>query len=223
MTRTRVSQAHRPRNASCTRSGSAWTARRIRARSPPAMRAPIRLLLLALFLTPTAHAAEGRNGMVAAEHRLASEAGLRILQRGGNAVDAAVATSLAVGVVNPSSCGIGGGGFMLMFDQATERVHALHYRDVAPAAATREMFVRDGKAVPELSLQGGLAVAVPGEISGLFAALRRFGTLPFSAVAAPAIAYARDGFPVEPHLADAIARQLDAIRHRPGPGARPLH
>ena len=187
------------------------------------MRAPIRLLLLALFLTPTAHAAEGRNGMVAAEHRLASEAGLRILQRGGNAVDAAVATSLAVGVVNPSSCGLGGGGFMLMFDQATERVHALDYREMAPAAATRDMFVRDGKAVPELSLQGGLAVAVPGEISGLFAALRRFGTLPFSAVAAPAIAYARDGFPVEPHLADAIARQLDAIRQRAGLAAILLH
>src|SRR5262245_18895110 len=187
------------------------------------MRAPSCALLLALVLASATHAAEGRNGMVAAEHRLASEAGLRILQRGGNAVDAAVATSLAVGVVNPTSCGIGGGGLMLMFDQATGRVHALDYREMAPAAATRDMFVRDGKAVPELSLQGGLAVAVPGEIAGLFAALRRFGTLPFGVVAEPAIAYARDGFAVEPHLADTIARQLDAIRQRPALAAILLH
>ena len=81
------------------------------------------------------HAASGRNGMVAAEHELASQAGVRILQQGGNAVDAAVATSLAVGVVNPTSCGIGGGGFMLIFEHATGAVYALDYRETAPAAA----------------------------------------------------------------------------------------
>jgi gamma-glutamyltranspeptidase/glutathione hydrolase len=179
------------------------------------MRAFAPALLLALILTSAAQAAEGRHGMVAAEHRLAAEAGVRVLRQGGNAVDAAVATALAVGVVNPSSCGVGGGGFMLIFDQATRRVHALDYREMAPAAARRDMFVRDGSVVPELSVHGGLAVAVPGEIAGLFAALRRFGTLPFATVAEPAIAYARDGFVVEPHLADTIARQLDAIRPRP--------
>ena len=180
-------------------------------------------LLLAVAVATAAHAASGRHGMVAAEHQLASEAGVRILRQGGNAVDAAVATSLAVGVVNPTSCGIGGGGFMLIFERATGGVYALDYRETAPAAASRDMFVRDGKVVPELSLHSGLAVAVPGEVAGLFAALRRFGSISFAAVAAPAIAYARDGFAVEPHLAEAIARQLDAIRDRPALAAILLH
>ena len=180
-------------------------------------------LLLAFAGAPAALAASGRNGMVAAEHRLAAEAGVQILQHGGNAVDAAVATALAVGVVNPTSCGIGGGGFMLIYDHGTRRVSALDYRETAPAAASRDMFVRDGKVVPELSLHSGLAVAVPGEIAGLHAALRRFGTLPFAEVARPAIAYARDGFPIEPHLADSITRQLDLIRQQPGLAAILLH
>jgi gamma-glutamyltranspeptidase / glutathione hydrolase len=187
------------------------------------MRAHFSALLLVLMTATPALAAGGRNGMVAAEHRLASEAGVRILQRGGNAVDAAVATALAVGVTNPTSCGIGGGGFMLIFERATQRVYALDYRESAPAAASRDMFIRDGKAVPELSLRGGLAVAVPGEIAGLFTALRRFGTLPFDVVAAPAIEYARDGFAIEPHLAKSIARNLDSIRRQPALAATFLH
>ena len=184
------------------------------------------VLPLAVLLTLVAapgYAATGQRGMVAAEHRLASEAGVAILQQGGNAVDAAVATALAVGVVNPTSCGIGGGGFMLLFEQASRRVYALDYRETAPAAASRDMFVREGKAVPELSLTSGLAVAVPGEIAGLFEVLQRFGTLPFATVAAPAIAYARDGFAIEPHLADSIAKQLDAIHARPALAAILLH
>jgi len=175
-------------------------------------------LLLALFLVggsePVA-AVVAERGMVSSDHILASQAGIAMLQRGGNAVDAAVATSLAVGVVNPTSCGIGGGGFMLVFNRRSETVTALDYREVAPAAATKDMFIRDGHAVPELSLAGGLAVAVPGEVAGLITALRRFGTLPFEVVAQPAIAYARDGFPIGPHLAQAIARTLERIRQRP--------
>ena len=173
----------------------------------------------ALVLALPAHAVTGSHGMVAAEHQLASQAGVRILEQGGNAVDAAVATSLAVCVTNPTSCGIGGGGFMLIFDQATHRVTALDYRETAPAAATRDMFVRDGKAVAELSLHGGLAVATPGEIAGLFAALRRYGSRPFAEVAAPAIALAREGFAIEQHLADSIARSADLIRAHPGMAA----
>ncbi|MEO8601601.1 MAG: gamma-glutamyltransferase [bacterium] len=161
--------------------------------------------------------------MVAAEHRLASEAGVAILKAGGNAVDAAVATSLAVGVVNPTSCGIGGGGFMLIFDRTAHRVVALDYRETAPAAATRDMFVRDGKADPELSLHSGLAVATPGEIAGLYAAHERYGTRPFAQLAAPAIGLARDGFPIEEHLANAIAKQLDLIRARPALARILLH
>lgn len=187
------------------------------------MRAVAVLLVLALGAVPAARAASGRNGMVAAEHRLAAAAGLSILQGGGNAVDAAAATSLAVGVVNPSSCGIGGGGFMLIFDRASGRVAALDYRETAPAAARRDMFVHDGQVVPGLSLLGGLAVAVPGEIAGLAAALQRHGTRSLAEVAAPAIALARDGFAVEAHLADAIARQREAIQARPALAAILLH
>jgi len=171
-------------------------------------------VVVALAARPGA-AASGRLGMIASEHPLASAAGLRILQQGGNAVDAAVATALAVGVVNPTSCGIGGGGFMLIYTQATRRVAALDYRETAPAAATPAMFAREGQVVPGLSVRGGLAVATPGEIAGLFAVLARHGTRPFAIVAAPAIALARDGFPVAPHLAGAIARQAELIRARP--------
>jgi len=160
-------------------------------------------------------AASGRHALVASEHRLASQAGIEILRQGGNAIDAAVATALAAGVVNPSSCGIGGGGFMLVYDRGSKTVSALDYRETAPAAATREMFVRDGRAVPELSRTGGLAVGVPGEIAGLVAALHRYGNLSLRTVATPAITYARDGFPIGTHLAGAIAKNTDRIRGRP--------
>ncbi|MGD9763034.1 MAG: gamma-glutamyltransferase [Candidatus Binatia bacterium] len=187
------------------------------------------LLGALLVAAPSSALAGAQHGMVAAEHRLAAEAGLQILRRGGNAVDAAAATALATGVVNPTSCGIGGGGFMLIFKRATQRVAALDYRERAPAAARRDLFVRDGKAVPELSLRGGLAVAVPGEIAGLFAALERYGSRSFAEIAAPAIAYARDGFAVEAHLAEAIAGHAEAIRQWPElarillhPDGRPL-
>lgn len=176
---------------------------------------PAATILLLLLAVPAA-AASGRNGMVAAEHRLAAAAGLGILQAGGNAVDAAVATALAVGVVNPTSCGIGGGGFMMILTAAERRLEALDYRETAPAAASRDMFVRDGTAVAGLSQRDGLAVATPGEVAGLFAALRRHGRMSFAAVAAPAIALARDGFAVERHLAESIARNTDLIRARPG-------
>jgi gamma-glutamyltranspeptidase/glutathione hydrolase len=153
--------------------------------------------------------------MVAAEHRLAAQAGVAVLQRGGNAVDAAVATAFAVCVVNPSSCGIGGGGFMLIYLGKQQRAVALDYRETAPARATRDMFVREGAAVPALSRRGGLAVAVPGEVAGLAAALRRYGTRSLADVLGPAIGYARDGFVVEDHLAGAIEQNADALRRTP--------
>jgi gamma-glutamyltranspeptidase/glutathione hydrolase len=173
-------------------------------------------LVAALFAAPPrATAAWGEHGMVASEHLLASQAGVEMLQQGGNAIDAAVATSFAVGVVNPSSCGIGGGGFMLIYLAREQRAAALDYREAAPAAASRDMFLRNGQAVPELSRRGGLAVAVPGEVAGLVAALHRYGTLPLAKVMQPAIRYARDGFAVGPHLATEIAENLDALRSRP--------
>jgi gamma-glutamyltranspeptidase/glutathione hydrolase len=184
------------------------------------------LVLLATLLASTprlAAAAWAPHGMVASEHVLASQAGVEILKRGGNAVDAAVATAFAVCVVNPSSCGVGGGGFMLIYLAHQHRAVALDYREVAPAAASRDMFVRNGKALPELSLRGGLAVGVPGEVAGLTAALQRHGTLPLATVMQPAIRYARDGFPVGAHLAKEIAQNLAGLRSTPALARTFLH
>ena len=175
----------------------------------------IAALLLCGAVSHAALAAWGAHGMVASEHVLASQAGVEMLQRGGNAVDAAVAASFATGVVNPSSSGIGGGGFMLIYLARHSRVVALDYREEAPAAAGRDLFVRDGRVIPALSRRGGLAVAVPGEVAGLGVALQHYGTLPWASVMEPAIRYARDGFPVGSHLAAEIAENHDALSSSP--------
>ena len=165
-------------------------------------------LALALFIAVLPRlpaAAVAQHEMVVAESAPAANAGLEILHHGGNAIDAAVATSLALGVTNAASCGIGGGGFMLIYLAKTKQLYALDYREVAPKAATAEMYIRNGKANEDLARTGALAVAVPGEIAGLDAALKRFGTKKFSEVAAPAIKLARDGFPLGEHMAKEVA------------------
>ena len=182
----------------------------------------IRLFFLAAFLlanfvrTIPAGGAEARHEMVAAEGDLAARSGLEILKEGGNAVDAAVATSLVLGVTNSGSCGIGGGGFMLIYWAPTHRLYGLDYRERAPMAANAAMYVRDGKPDEELARSGPLAVAVPGELAGLEAALHRFGTRNFSAVAAPAMRLARDGFPITPHMAEDIRLTASKISQDPG-------
>lgn len=140
--------------------------------------------------------------MVASDHALCSEAAASVLERGGNAVDGAVAAALACGVVQPSSSGIGGGGFAVIVDASGERT-VVDFREVAPAAATRGMYVAEGVA-DDASTRGGLAVGVPGEPRGLAALNQRFGKLPLKKVAAPAIALARDGFPAGAHLAHSL-------------------
>jgi gamma-glutamyltranspeptidase/glutathione hydrolase len=163
-----------------------------------------------------AGAAEAHRAMVVAENALAASAGVEILSRGGNAVDAAAATALATGVTNPASSGIGGGGFMLIYLSRTHSFYALDYRERAPLAASATMYVRDGKPNEELAQSGPLAVAVPGELAGLDAALRRFGTMKFSAVATPAIRLAEQGFPVTEHLVKDIAQITAQIAADPG-------
>jgi gamma-glutamyltranspeptidase/glutathione hydrolase len=157
-----------------------------------------------------------KHAMVAAEHPLAADAGVKILKAGGNAVDAAVAAALAVGVANPSSCGIGGGGFMLIHIAKTGKTYALDYREKAPRAVTASTFLRNGKPDENLLRTGPLAVAVPGEIAGLQAALKRFGKMKFSQVAKPAIELARNGFPCGEHLASEIARTAPALAQDEG-------
>jgi gamma-glutamyltranspeptidase/glutathione hydrolase len=161
------------------------------------------VILTALAALP-ARAEQAHHAMVVSESAPAAEAGLAILRQGGNAIDAATATALAVGVTNPASCGIGGGGFMLIYLAKEGKFYALDYRETAPHAASADMYYRDGKPNEELAKVGPLAVGVPGEIAGIDAALKRFGTMKFQQVAAPAIKLARDGFPVSEHLAGEI-------------------
>lgn len=138
-------------------------------------------------------------GVVAADHPLASQAGEQILRRGGNVVDAAVATAFALGVLRPEGCGIGGGGFLVIWNAERQEAVAIDYRERAPSAATRDMYRQPDAEVgqPSLSETGGLAVAVPGDVAGLCFALEHYGTLDLPTVLEPAIRLARDGVAVD--------------------------
>lgn len=131
-----------------------------------------------------------QHGVVAADHPLASAAGVDVLKRGGNAVDAAVATGFALSVLRPASSGLGGGGFMVVWDAKKKRATALDYRERAPLKATRDMF---GDAANVSSSRGAAAVAIPGHVAGLCFAQRKYGVLKLAEVLEPAIRYARDG------------------------------
>jgi gamma-glutamyltranspeptidase/glutathione hydrolase len=170
------------------------------------------LLLLAYTPGPQPRTALAATALVAAEHHLAAAAGVEVLEQGGNAVDAAIAAAAAAGTVNPISCGLGGGGFMLIYEAGAGRAHALDYREVAPAAATVARFLERG--VQRITT-GPLAVAVPGEPAGLAAAHARFGVLPLRTVLAPAIRSARHGFLIEAHLAAGIAKHRELLRAEP--------
>ena len=176
----------------------------------------VRACLLALVLGAgtVAHATpphtRGRHGAVAAELPRAAEIGAEILRRGGNAVDAAIATAYAVCVLNASSCGLGGGGFMLIHE-AGGAVHALDYRETAPALAHHDLYRHGATVLSELSRRGALAIAVPGEVAGLEAARVRFARLSRAELLAPALALARDGFPIGTHLAAEIAGNVGGL------------
>ena len=145
-----------------------------------------------------------RLGMVGSTDEHASRAGLQILQHGGNAVDAAVAVGFALAVTHPAAGNLGGGGFMVI-RFADGRETTIDYREVAPAAARRDMFLDpSGEPVADRSRVGPLAAGVPGSVAGLALAQRRYGRLPLARVIAPAIALARDGFEVSWALADSL-------------------
>ncbi len=151
----------------------------------------------------------GRNGMVASAHPEASLVGLNILKAGGNAVDAAVAVTFALAVVYPGAGNIGGGGFMV-FRQKAGKSYSLDYREKAPAAATKDMYLDSaGNIRPGgLSLNGHLASGVPGSVDGMVEAHKRFGKLPWKQVLQPAIDLAVNGFA----LTDRDALGLNRIK-----------
>ncbi|MBE9010203.1 gamma-glutamyltransferase [Pseudanabaenaceae cyanobacterium LEGE 13415] len=145
-------------------------------------------------------------GMVTSAHPLASEAGLEMLKKGGNAIDAAVATTLAISVVEPFSAGIGGGGFLLFHQAQKQEMKALDFRERAPLKASQNMYLdAQGKPRPNASTDGYLAVATPGTIAGLYQAHQQYGKLPWKTVVAPAIALAQSGFPVTHRFTEATA------------------
>lgn len=148
---------------------------------------------------------------VATSHPLASEAAVEVLREGGNAIDAAVAAAFALSVVEPQSSGIGGGGFALVRLAREGRVRVLDFREVAPGAATPDMFARSGLP-PRPSLDGGLAVAVPGAVKGYAELARRFGTRPLSSLVAPAVRLAERGFRVGPVYAERARERLSCLR-----------
>ena len=113
-----------------------------------------------------ARSQQSSSGLVVADSELASQAGMDILKRGGNAVDAAIATALALSVVDQASSGLGGGGFMVIYRAKDKKSFALDFRETAPAASRRELYLKDDKPLPAASLTGPLAVAVPGEVAG---------------------------------------------------------
>src|SRR5262245_28117019 len=168
--------------------------------------------LAAVLLTACLHpgapprdiAPAGVTGAVASGEPAATEAGLETLRSGGNAVDAIVATALALAVVHPQAGNLGGGGFAVVRSGGT--VAALDFREPAPAAATRDMYRdADGRAKGDLSIVGPLAAGVPGSPAGLYELHRRYGRRPWESVVLPAVRLARDGFKVTPRLSEAIA------------------
>ncbi|HEY7097577.1 MAG TPA: gamma-glutamyltransferase [Terriglobales bacterium] len=140
------------------------------------------------------HPVHAQHAIVVSLHELASKAGVEVMQAGGNAIDAAVATGFALAVVHPQAGNLGGGGFMLirMTDGST---HFVDYREKAPGAATANMYLdAQGNVIPDASLVGYKAIGVPGSVAGLVYAQRHFGKLPLERVIAPAITLAREGF-----------------------------
>ena len=144
------------------------------------------------------------HAMISSNSRLASEAGVEILKKGGNAVDAAVATGFAMAVTYPQAGNIGGGGFMVIH-MADGRSAAMDYREMAPLAATRNMYVDAHGKLTDKGRIGALSVGVPGAVAGMAEALKKYGTMSLSEVMQPAIRMARDGFVVDSALSQAVA------------------
>ncbi|KPQ33138.1 MAG: gamma-glutamyltranspeptidase Ggt [Phormidium sp. OSCR] len=160
--------------------------------------------------------ADYERGLVVSAHPLASEAGVAMLQQGGNAVDAAVASTFAISVVEPFSAGIGGGGFLLLYEAAMGEVRSLDFRERAPQAATETMYLDEsGEPQSRASLDGHQAVGVPGTVAGLYEVHQRYGNLPWQTVIEPALRLAEDGFAVHQRFVDAVDRRQEVLLANP--------
>ncbi len=162
------------------------------------------------------HPNAGRQGIVVAEERMAAKIGAEMLAQGGNAVDAAVATGFALAVTHPRAGNIGGGGFILLNIRETGETVAIDYRETAPAAATRDMYLdEDGKVDSEAIQRSYKSAGVPGTVAGLLFVQERYGRLTRQAVMAPAIALAQKGWPLTYYQAAMIESHRDLLMRDP--------
>lgn len=161
---------------------------------------------------------EGKNGMVVTSHTIATEVALEVLKNGGNAIDAAVTAGFALAVTQPRSGNIGGGGFMLISSEKKQEVVSIDYREKAPAAATRDMFLaKDGKVDPQLSRFSRSSTGVPGTVAGFIMALENYGTIRLSEALAPAIELAEKGFVVTSRFSNGIKSEAKRLlKHEAG-------
>lgn len=158
------------------------------------------------------HPVYGKNGMVASEQGLATQVGLDILKQGGNAIDAAVAVGFALAVVLPNAGNIGGGGFMVLHDDKTGKDVAIDFREIAPAKASRDMYLdNQGNVIDGKSLFTHDASGVPGTVAGMEYALKKWGTMPLSQVLEPAIKLADKGFIVSDVLAQTLKEEKSTL------------
>jgi len=176
-------------------------------------------------LGPAGGSLATRRHMVVAAHPLAAAAGAQMLAEGGSAVDAMIATQLALTLVEPQSSGLGGGGFLLYYDAAAKALTSFDARETAPAAATPDLFLGpDGKPLRfSDAVVGGRSVGTPGLMRLLDTTHRRYGRLPWPRLFAPAIRLAEDGFAVSPRLAAMIAEDAESLRRYDGPRGHFFH
>jgi gamma-glutamyltranspeptidase / glutathione hydrolase len=155
-----------------------------------------------------------RTGMAATSHPLATQAALDILKQGGNAVDAAIAANAMLALMEPTGCGLGGDLFALVWDPKEARLHGLNGSGRSPASLT--LAELKGRGLTKIPSHGPLPVTVPGAVDGWFELHARFGKLPMAAVLAPAIRYAREGFPVTELIAHYWQRSVPTLEKYPG-------
>ena len=176
------------------------------------------LSLLALCLLVSrcsAHTAKAEHAMLATVHPIATDAGVAVFHEGGNAVDAAVTAALTLGVVDGENSGIGG-GCLILIRTADGKFTAIDGREMAPAAANRDMFLRNGKPVPAASQTGPLASGVPGALAAYKVALEKCGTIKLGRALEPGIKAAADGFVVSPSYARAVRAEAKSLREFEG-------
>jgi gamma-glutamyltranspeptidase/glutathione hydrolase len=155
------------------------------------------------------------NGMVASAQPLASKAGLEILEKGGNAVDAAVATAFALSVVEPNASGLGGGGFMVIKMADSSEAITIDYREIAPGFATPQFYYQTVNSFDSLTINGAYSIGVPGVVAGLCLALKKYGTMTLSEVLLPAIQHAENGFNVTENFSAMIFQNYELIQRYP--------